>query len=169
MTELTSNAWTNQHIIEQMNKKLHGVLEQDPALREKNSKLNGQINCKGSAFVPSLLFSLLCSLVLSVFGHSFFPATQFLVPATGNSGQMRSAAGYISPEALGSFTCPARRILCCKSDIWSAGCVLFELLTGRAPFDTGNSRKCSGQKHRRRMRARHALAVRTFMQHCCAT
>lgn len=40
----------------------------------------------------------------------------------------------MSPEALGSATKAGRYVY--ASDVWSAGCALFQLVAGHPPFDT---------------------------------
>jgi hypothetical protein len=51
--------------------------------------------------------------------------------------QMRGTLEYMAPEVIGGGRGPSRRQSCsydAKADVWSAGCVLFMLLSGELPF-----------------------------------
>ena len=68
--------------------------------------------------------------------------------------------GYMSPEAMGHSS--KFGYFCSKSDIWSTGCVLYELLTGFSPFDSWNSREqLSASQQLQQLRFRHRLLVRS--------
>ncbi len=72
-----------------------------------------------------------------------FGIARFADEATGTltaAGQIVGSAAYLSPErAMGRSAQPA-------SDIYSLGCVLYELLTGRPPF-TGDTALAVLQQH----------------------
>jgi serine/threonine-protein kinase len=53
--------------------------------------------------------------------------------AETQEGQLIGTLGYMSPESLRGF--PADR----RVDIWAFGIVLFEMLAGRAPFDSADA------------------------------
>ena len=73
---------------------------------------------------------------------------------------MLACPPYMAPEAAGSVTSPRSGYYCYGSDIWSAGCVLHELVTGYRPFDSWTPQTCpSTAQMLHRMRQRHALAV----------
>ena len=63
----------------------------------------------------------------------------------------------MSPEAMG--TASHAGIFTPKADVWSAGCVLYELFTGHPPFDTWADRDLSSKTQLRKLRQRHVLAV----------
>ena len=51
----------------------------------------------------------------------------------GGSGPVQGSPSYMSPEQIRGQTVDAR------ADIYSLGCVIFELLAGKPPFSAGNS------------------------------
>eukprot|EP00760_Papus_ankaliazontas_P012808 PhM_4_TR15569/c0_g1_i1/m.70534/K11481/AURKA; aurora kinase A len=55
-------------------------------------------------------------------------------PMLNRKSTMCGTLDYVSPELLTQTECDPSSI-----DMWSAGAVLYEMLTGRAPFDTGCS------------------------------
>jgi serine/threonine protein kinase len=57
----------------------------------------------------------------------------FALSASHDALQPSAAVAYMSPELL-----RARRSLDARADVWSIGCVLYELLTGRPAFERGN-------------------------------
>ncbi len=48
--------------------------------------------------------------------------------------EMHAAPAYTSPEGLNYFKQPETYLVGCTTDIWSMGCVLWELLTGQPAF-----------------------------------
>jgi serine/threonine protein kinase len=57
---------------------------------------------------------------------------------------------YMAPEQLEGGEADAR------SDVWSLGCVLYEMATGRRPFDGKSQASLIGSDHERRTRAADA-------------
>ncbi|KAI5837658.1 kinase-like domain-containing protein [Morchella snyderi] len=67
-----------------------------------------------------------------------FGASKRLVNTEARS--MVGTIGYIAPELLGVWRTGARnRLYGYPADLWAMGCILYELLSFRRPFDTGAS------------------------------
>lgn len=74
------------------------------------------------------------------FAISIKPVTGFAKFTSGWFGQVQGTRSYMSPEQIRNQTLDAR------ADVYSFGCVLFELVTGKAPF-TGDSPNDLLSKH----------------------
>src|SRR4029079_19117751 len=73
--------------------------------------------------------------VLLDFGHARSPA----IMPNADSGERKVIVGtpfYVSPEQVSG-----RRVSDSRSDIYSLGCVLLEMLTGALPFETTSARE----------------------------
>src|SRR6476660_6761573 len=69
--------------------------------------------------------------VVKVADFGLARAVEQSVSVTEGAGQLLATAAYVAPELVSTGQTDAR------GDVYSAGIVLFELLTGRVPFDSG--------------------------------
>ena len=89
--------------------------------------------------------------------------------SAGSTAVTIGAPAYLSPEQLSGETSADER-----SDLYSVGCILFEMLAGEAPFAGSNmaavlSRKLTQPAPRvRSLRESVAPALETFVERCLA-
>ncbi len=69
--------------------------------------------------------------VVKVADFGLAQAVEDATAADGASGQLMATAAYVAPELVSDGRADPR------TDVYSAGIVLFEMLTGRVPFDGG--------------------------------
>lgn len=76
--------------------------------------------------------SSLVDAVVKVADFGLAQAVEDATAADGASGQLMATAAYVAPELVTEGRADPR------TDVYSAGIMLFELLTGRVPYDGGN-------------------------------
>jgi serine/threonine protein kinase len=102
----------------------HGVLHRD--LKPANIKVTPDGQVKVLDFGLAKALSTVTSGAPGSSAHDFATITS---PALTQAGVLMGTASYMSPEQ--SRGKPADK----RADIWAFGCVLFEMLSGRRPFD----------------------------------
>jgi Tol biopolymer transport system component len=102
-----------------------GVVHRD--LKPANIKLtpSGQVKVLDFGLAKAMESATASSASVSISPTMVSPATQ--------AGIILGTAAYMSPEQARGKPVDQR------ADIWAFGCVLFEMLTGRSPFDTGET------------------------------
>ena len=74
--------------------------------------------------------------ILLDFGHARAPAVMPNAESRDAKKYIVGTANYVSPEQVAG-----RRVADSRSDLYSLGCVLLEMLTGRVPFSAGSARE----------------------------
>ena len=74
--------------------------------------------------------------ILLDFGHARAPAMMRTTEAGDGKKYIVGTANYVSPEQVAG-----RRVADSRSDLYSLGCVLLEMLTGVVPFSAGSPRE----------------------------
>jgi eukaryotic-like serine/threonine-protein kinase len=99
----------------------HGIIHRD--LKPANIKL------RSDGTVKVLDFSLAKSFEKTLLPSDLTQSPTALSPAPTLAGVILGTAAYMSPEQARGKAVDKR------TDVWAFGCVLFEMLTGRMPFD----------------------------------
>ena len=103
----------------------HGIVHRD--LKPGNVMLTSRRDSRGGSQVKLLDFGL--AAIMAAAGSVPEPLTQTIsAPLTGR-GTMMGTLPYMAPEQLEGRPPDAR------SDVWAFGCLFYEMLTGRRPFD----------------------------------
>jgi serine/threonine-protein kinase len=74
--------------------------------------------------------------ILLDFGHARAPGTMRAAESGDGKRYIVGTANYVSPEQVAG-----RRVADSRSDLYSLGCVLLEMLTGVVPFSAGSPRE----------------------------
>ena len=74
--------------------------------------------------------------ILLDFGHARAPGTMRAAESGDGKKYIVGTANYVSPEQVAG-----RRVADSRSDLYSLGCVLLEMLTGVVPFSAGSPRE----------------------------
>jgi eukaryotic-like serine/threonine-protein kinase len=79
--------------------------------------------------------------ILLDFGHARAPGTMRAAEHGDGKKYIVGTANYVSPEQVAG-----RRVADSRSDLYSLGCVLLEMLTGVVPFSAGSPRETMQQR-----------------------
>ena len=74
--------------------------------------------------------------ILLDFGHARAPGAASAATGADGKRYIVGTPGYVSPEQVAG-----KRVEDARSDLYSLGCVLFEMLTGAPPFTSGSSQQ----------------------------
>ena len=75
--------------------------------------------------------------ILIDFGHALAPAIMATAESRDAKRYIVGTANYVSPEQVAG-----RRVADSRSDLYSLGCVMLEMLTGALPFVASSPREC---------------------------
>ena len=132
-----------------------GIIHRD--LKPANVKL-----ASGDGAVKLLDFGLVQSVRAK--GRNCFSQSPTLTSDGTRAGVVLGTAAYMSPEQARGQTVDKR------TDIWSFGCVLYEMLAGRRPFpgQTISRNRCGHHRRRARLDGRRRQICRRAFRGSCA-